>query len=174
MAADSALNFIWDIRNEKMQNDLDRQIRLAAKQIIIADYPAARVYPFNALSHDIKEWAGMFRCADDKTFGAVIKRAALKGEWKNGKRDRRQIPYDIWIFYGFRSGEGVTENDNSDNEFGEILDTIYEGFKSEPRLGFDTEIETHDLLQYLAITTLKSGEETLHFAQGRLNVRLCC
>lgn len=157
-----------------MANDLDKQIRAAIKQIMIAEYPTARIYPFNALSHDLREWAGMFRCTDGKTFGAVIKRAALKGDWKNGHRDRRQYPYDIWIFYGFRSGEGVTENDNSDDEFGEILDTIYEAFRLSPRLEFDETVETHDLLQYLAITTLKSGEETLHFAQGRLNVRLCC
>lgn len=157
-----------------MPNDLDTRIRKAIKQLIIAKYPLARIYPFNALSHDINEWAGMFHCEDGKTFGAVIKRAAQKADWKNGNRDRRQIPYDIWIFFNFRTGEGVTENDNSDNEFGEILDTIYKDFKSEPRLGFDEEVETHDLLQYLAITTLKSGEETLHFAQGRLNVRLCC
>lgn len=153
---------------------IDEQIRKAIKAIIIAEYSTARIYPYNALSHNVNEWAGLFRCVDGKTFGVIIKRAALKGEWKNGHRDRRQYPYDIWIFYGERSGEGVTEDDNSDNEFGEILDTIYEKFKSEPRLGFDETVETHDLLQYAAITTLKSGEETLHFAQGRLNVRLCC
>lgn len=157
-----------------MPNDLDKQIRAAIKQIIIADYPTARIYPWNALSHDMREWPGMFRTSDNRTFGAVIKRAALRATWKNGHRDRKQVPYDVWIFYEFRSGEGVTELENSDNEFGEILDTIYESFKSEPRLGFDTEVETHDLLQYLAITTIKSGEEQLHFAQGRLNVRLCC
>lgn len=158
-----------------MPNDTDKQIRSAIKQIMIADYPTARIYPFNALSHDIAEWAGMFRTSDGKTFGAVIKRAGLKGEWKNlGHRDRRSFPYDIWIFYGARFGEGVTENSNSDNEFAEILDTYYESFKAASNLNLPGVVETHDLLQYLAITTLESGEETLHFAQGRLNVRLCC
>ncbi len=157
-----------------MANDTDKQIRLVIKAIIVAAYPTARVYAWNALSHDLREWAGMFRCSDGKTHGWIIKRAALKSEWKNGRRDRRQYPYDIWGFYGFKTGEGITEAVNSDNEFGEILDTIYEGFKASPRLEFDETVETHDLLQYAAITTIQSGEEILHFAQGRLIVHLCC
>ena len=156
-------------------NSLDKQIRLAIKAIIIAAYPNARVYPWNALSHNLEEWAGMFRCSDGKTFGVIIKRASQKGEWaKNGRRDRRQRLYDAWFFYGVRAGEGVTENDNSDNEFGEILDTVYESFKESHRLEFEEQIDKHDLLQFVAITTIQSGEEELHFAQGRLNVHLCC
>lgn len=158
-----------------MPNDLDKQIRLAIKTVIIADYPNARVYPWNALSHQIDEWAGKFRCTDGKTHGWIIKRAAGNGEWRNASRDRRQSKYDIWGFYGVRSGENVTELDNSDNEFNEILDTLYDSFKASPVLGFDSsKVERHDLLQFAAITTLQSGEEELHFAQCRLNVHLCC
>ena len=154
-----------------MPNDTDKQIRLAIKTLIKTAYPTAQVFAWNALSHDLGEWAGMFRTSDGKSHGWIVKRAALKAEWKNGRRDRRQIPYDVWGFYGFASGN---ETENSDNEFGEILDTVYEAFKASPRLGFDETVETHDLLQYAAITTIKSGEETLHFAQGRLIVHLCC
>ena len=68
----------------------------------------------------------------------------------------------------------VTENANSDNEFGEILDSVYEAFNLSPRLGFNQTVEYHDLLQFPRITTLESGEETLHFAQGRLVIHLCC
>lgn len=157
-----------------MPNDTDKQIRLAIKQIIKAAYPTAQVYAWNALSHDIDEWAGMFRTSDGKTHGWIIKRAAVKSDWKNGKRSRQQFFYDVWGFYGFKTGEGITELANSDNEFAEILDVIYEGFKASPRLEFDATVETHDLLQYAAITTIQSGEEILHFAQGRLVVHLCC
>lgn len=157
-----------------MANDNDTQIRLAAKQIIKVRYPTVQGFAWNALSHDINEWAGMFHTSDGKTFGFIVKRGSLKGEWKNGQRDRKKVVYDIWIFYGFRSGENVTEADNSDNEFAEILDTIYEDFKAAYNLNLPGIVERHELLEYARITTLKSGEETLHFAQGRLTVYLCC
>jgi hypothetical protein len=157
-----------------MANDHDKQIRLAAKAIIKNRYPTVQGFAWNALSHDIDEWAGMFKTSDNKIFGFIVKRAAVKSEWKNPQRDRRHPAYDIWIFYGFRAGAGVTENDNSDNEFGEILDCVYEDFKAAYNLNLPGVVEKHDLLQYAAITTIESGEETLHFAQGRLSVHLCC
>lgn len=152
----------------------DKEIRAAIKAVIKSEQPEAVVYPWNALSHDLKEWAGLFRTASGGTHGWIIKRAALNGAWKNGRRDKKAVPYDVWGFYLFRSGEGVTEADNSDNEFAAICDSIYEAFKENPRLGFDNTVEGHDLLQYAALTTINCGEETLHFAQGRLVVHLCC
>lgn len=153
---------------------MDAQIRAAIKAIIKGAQPDAIVYPWNALSHDLTEWAGLFRTPTG-VHGWIIKRAALKGDWaKNGGRDKKTVPYDVWGFYKFRSGEGVTELVNSDNEFADVCDSVYEAFKQAPRLNFDRTIERHDLLQFAAITTIDCGEETLHFAQGRLTVHLCC
>lgn len=103
--------------------------------------------------------------------GWIIKTAAATAQWKNGRRDKKQLPIDIWGFYSFRSGN---ESDNSDNEFAEIREAIYEAIKAAPTLNFSGTVEGHDLLQFPVITTLKSGEETLHFAQGRLVIHLCC
>ncbi len=150
----------------------DTDIRLAVKTIIKNLYPNAQVFAWNALSHDISEWAGMFRNdKDELTHGWIIKTAAATAQWKNGKRDKKQLPIDVWGFYGFRSGN---EADNSDNEFAEIREAIYEAIKAVPTLNFSGTVEGHDLLQFPVITTLESGEETLHFAQGRLVVHLCC
>lgn len=157
-----------------MPNETDKQIRLAIKGLIKNLYPTAQVFAWNALSHDLSEWAGMFRTTDGNTHGWIIKRAALDAKRKNPQRDRQVFPYDVWGFYKFASGENVTETANSDNEFGEIIDTIYEAFKDSYNLGLAGVVENHDLLQFLNITTLMSGEETLHFAQGRLVVHLCC
>lgn len=154
-----------------MANDLDKQIRGKIGTIISTAYLTAMVYPWNALSHKLDEWPGLFRTTDGKTHGWIIKRALTDNEWKTIGRDRRRWNYDLWGFYGFRSGK---TSDNSDNEFGEICDTVYEEIKAKPRLDFDGTVEMHELLQFVNITTINTGEETLHFAQGRLKVHLCC
>lgn len=154
-----------------MSNDTNAQVRLAIKEIIKTLYPTAQVYAWNALSHDLDEWAGMFRTSDGKTHGWIIKEAAQSSTWKNGRRDRKKPVFDVWGFYLFRSGN---ESDNSDNEFSLIRSAIYEAVKDAPHLNFQSTVETHDLLQFLRTTTLRSGEETLHFAQGQLTVHLCC
>lgn len=149
---------------------MDKQIRLALKQIVKALYPEAQVFAWNALSHDLGEWAGMFRTAAGGTHGWIIKRAATRAEWKNGRRDRKTAVYDVWGFYGFSAG---SEDVNSDNEFAVIVDAVYEAVKASPALDV-AGVEGHGLLQIAASTTLDTGEETLHFAQGRLEVNLCC
>jgi hypothetical protein len=149
---------------------MDKQIRLAIKQIIKTLYPEAQVYAWNALSHDLGEWPGLFRTASGATHGWIIKRAAVNAEWKNPQRDRRSAGYDVWGFYGFAAGN---ENENSDNDFAVILDAVYEAIKAEPGLGLEG-VERHGLLQVAANTTIETGEETLHFAQCRLEVQLCC
>lgn len=154
-----------------MANDIDIQIRAKAGLIISAAYPTARVYSWNALSHDLADWPGLFRTTDSKTHGWIIRRVAQPSEWKNPQRDRQKPEYDIYGFYKFRSGK---LGDNSDDEFALIWDTVYEAFKAAPRLNFDTVVERHDLLQLVRLTTINTGEETLHFAQGRLKVHLCC
>lgn len=149
---------------------MDKQIRLALKQIIKTLYPEAQVFAWNALSHDLGEWAGMFRTAAGGTHGWIIKRGAARAEWKNGRRDRKTAVYDVWGFYGFNAG---SEDANSDNEFAVIVDAVYEAVKAAPTLDL-AGVEGHGLLQIATSTTLDTGEETLHFAQGRLEVQLCC
>ena len=149
---------------------MDKQIRLALKQIISSLYPDAQVFAWNALSHDLGEWAGMFRSPAGITHGWIIKRSAERAEWKNGRRDRKTAVYDVWGFYGFTAGN---EEENSDNDFALIVDAVYEAIKSAPALDL-AGVEGHGLLQLAAVTTIDTGEETLHFAQGRLEVQLCC
>ena len=160
-----------------MPNDADKQIRLAIKPLITSSYATAQVYPWNVLSHDLSEWPGLFRTTDfstsGKTHGWIIKRAETSSEWKTfaAKRDRQKWNYDLLGFYGFRNG---LEGNNSDDEFGEILDKVYENLRLSPNLGLAGIVERHDTLQFLRITTINCGEETLHFAHGRLPVQLCC
>lgn len=156
-----------------MANDLDKQIRIKIGGVITAAYATAIVYPWNVLSHRLDEWPGLFRMSAGGTHGWIIKRSAAGNEWKqlSGLRDRRKWTYDVWGFYGFRSGK---TSDNSDNEFGEIWDTVYEAIKAKPTLDFEGTVEWHELLQLVNMTTIRTGEETLHFAQGRLAVHLCC
>ena len=151
-----------------MTEDLDKQIREATRNLYAAELPTAVIYPWNVLSHDLTEWPGLFGTT---RFGIVIKRSSVSAEWKNAKRDRLQLDYDHWFFYKFRSGK---IGDNSDDEFAEVLTKAHNCLKAEPRLGFDDEVEMHDLLQFRRITTINCGEETLHFAEGRLTVHLCC
>lgn len=154
-----------------MPNNTDKLIRLAVKGIIKTLYPNAQIYAWNALSHNIGEWAGMFRTTDGKTHGWIIKRSRTSGERRNAQRDKKTFAYDVWGFYGFSTGN---ENVNSDNDFADVTDSIYEAVKAAHNLGLPGTVEYHELLQFPAITTLESGEETLHFAQGRLVVHLCC
>ncbi len=151
-----------------MTEDLDQQIRAAIAELFTAALPDSKVYPWNALSHELADWPGLFGSPRE---GWIIKQAAQPAERKNASRDRLELIYDIWGFYEFRSGKA---GDNSDDEFAVIRAKAYNAIKAEPRLGFDNDVERHDLLQYQRITTLDCGEETLHFAQGRLKVHLCC
>lgn len=155
-----------------MANELDKQIREKIGEIIKTAYPDAVVYAWNALSHKLGDWPGLFQ-TDDGIHGWIIKRSSHGSDWKqlNGHRDRRRPVYDIWGFYEFRTGK---QSDNSDNEFGEICDTVYDELRKLPRLNFDGTVEMHELLQFVNITTMNVGEKTLHFAQGRLTVLLCC
>lgn len=154
-----------------MPNDIDKQIRNAIKAIIQPAYPSAVIWPYNALSHKLAEWPALLRKSDGKVHGWIIKRVALSAEWKTANRDRQHPQYDLWGFYGFRQG---TETDNSDNEFGEICDTAYLNLKAAPNLNLAGIVERHDLLQFRYIATNNCGEETLHIADARLTVHLCC
>jgi hypothetical protein len=149
----------------------DQEVRAAIKGIIDAATTGATVWSYNVLSHDLNEWPGLFPLTDGKRHGWIIKRSKIETEWKHGGRERPVWIYDIWGFYGFRTGK---EDDNSDNEFAVIIDAISAGFRAEPRLGIDDEVERHELLQVLINSTIDCGEETLHIAQCKLRVRLCC
>lgn len=149
---------------------MDKQIRITIAELIKTLYPSAQAFGWNVLSHDLGEWPGLFRTGDGATHGWIVKRSSAKAEWKNGRRDRKTAVYDVWGFYGFTSGN---EEDNSDNEFALIVEAVYEAIKAKPTLDVSG-VEGHNLLQIAALTTIDTGEETLHFAQGRLEVMLCC
>jgi hypothetical protein len=150
----------------------DKTIRDAIKTVIAAAADGARIYAWNVLSHDLADWPGLFETEEGGRHGWVIKRAAGDAKWKgNYQRARLWHDYDLLGFYGFRSGK---EGDNSDDEFGEICDDVFAALKAAPRLGLDATIEEHELLQWQRITTINCGEETLHYAEGRLRVLLCC
>lgn len=153
-----------------MTEDLDGQIREAIATLIGNAQADAMVYSWNVLNHSLADWPGKFR-TDTGTHGWVIRRAAQGAEWKNGQRDRVALDYELLGFYAFRSGKA---GDNSDEEFAVILAKSYNAIKASPRLEFENEVERHELLQYRQITTIKCGEEVLHFALGRLRVHLCC
>lgn len=149
----------------------DQEVRHAINDIISAVCPDAKVYEWNVLSHELSEWPGLFRISGG-THGWIIKRSSIETEWKNGGRERPEWNYDLWGFYAFRSGK---EGDNSDDEWSVIIDSIGSALKAEPRLGMeDSEVERHELLQVKAITTIDCGEETLHFANCGLKVKICC
>lgn len=152
-----------------MGRPTDEQVRAAIAGIIQASQTAAAVYNWNVLGHDLRKWPGLFR-GDSGTHGWVVKRIGQTSEWKNGSRDRMTWIYDVFGFYGFMPGK---TGDNSDEDFSAILDAVYEAIKAKPTLDVD-EVERHTLLQYALISTIDCGEETLHFAQGRLSVELCC
>lgn len=154
-----------------MTETIDKDIREAIGSLITAIFTTtAKVWTWNVLNHKFSEWPGLFRTAGE-THGWVIRNITQPSERKNAQRDRITLDYDVLGFYEFRSGK---EDDNSDDEFSVIRAQVYNAIKAEPRLGFDNEVEYHELLQWLVITTIKCGEETLHYAQGRLRVHLCC
>jgi len=148
----------------------DQEVRQAIKETIAETQVTAVVWPYNALSHELSEWPGKFRCEDGKTHGWIIKRASIESSWKNASRDRQTWVYDIWGFYGFRD---ESEDDNSDNEWAVIIDAVTASLKNKPTLELE-EVEKHQLLQVEANTTIDTGEGTLHFARCRLRVMLCC
>ncbi|HEV7701263.1 MAG TPA: hypothetical protein VGO43_13610 [Pyrinomonadaceae bacterium] len=157
-----------------MNENLDIQIRAACRTIILGKYADAIVWPFNVIGNDDPtEWPGHFRRDDGTAHGWMIMEAD-QGATRKGSGQRSKIVKEYYIvgFYGFVGGGKIGEN--SDEEFSIIRTNVYNGFEDEPRLGFDTVVEKHDLLQYKRITTVDCGEETLLMAPGRLTVHLCC
>lgn len=152
----------------------DAQVRQKLKDLIKAVHPTAQVYGWNALSHELGDWPGMFRTTDfassGKTHGWIVKRAGSESRWKRLGADRVAWIYDLWGFYGFRSGK---EGDNSDDEFAGVCQAVYDAIKATPKLDIEC-VDEHELLQFDMITTIDCGEETLHFAKGKLKLRLCC
>jgi hypothetical protein len=151
-----------------MSSSEDQTIRVAIGGLIAAAQSSAVVYAWNVLSHNLSDWPGLFGA---NRFGAVIKRVTQLADRKNASRDKRHETYDIWAFYKFRPGK---TGDNSDDEFAQICQSIYDAIKASPHLGLDTLVEYHELVQWIQVTTIRCGEETLHYAAGRLKVNLCC
>lgn len=147
----------------------DEQIRNSCRGLILGQYPTDRVWPYLVLGHEASEWPALLRADDGIVRGWMIFRTGAVADWKNNQRDRRFFSYGIWAFYAFRSGK---IGDNSDREFNERLDTVYGEFKSAPTLNLQF-VAQHNLLQWQRITTVKTGEEILHWAEGSLRVELC-
>lgn len=155
-----------------MTETVEKQIRVAIGSLITGVLTTtAKVWTWNVLNHRLDEWPGLFRVNATATHGWVIRNITQPAERKNAQRDRITLDYDVLGFYAFRSGK---TGDNSDDEFSVIRAKVYNAIKASPRLNFDNEVEYHELLQWNVITTIKCGEETLHYAQGRLRVHLCC
>jgi hypothetical protein len=149
----------------------DWQIRDAIRNLLVSEHPQARVWPFLAIGHDMSDWPGLFKNASG-LHGYTIFRTAAKAEWRgSGGRDRRTFDYAIWTFYGWRPGR---VGDNSDDEFSDIIEADYQAFKSSPRLGLETIVQEHGLLQVSNISTINCGEETLHISTAQLSVLVCC
>lgn len=155
-----------------MANDRDKTVRAQIKAILQPAYASAVIYPSNALSRDITDSPALFRTTAGTVHGWLIIRSESSSEFKTPVKTRDVYDYTVLAFYGFRPGG--TEASNSDDEFGEILDTAFENLKAKPTLDLDGVVDRHELLQFDKITTINCGEETLHFAQGRLTVHLCC
>lgn len=149
----------------------DLQIRDAIRNLLVNEHPQARVWPFLAIGHDMNDWPALFKTAGG-LHGYVVFRTSANAAWNGtGGRDRRTFDYAIWIFYGWRPGR---VGDNSDDEFSDIIEADYQAFKSSPRLGLETIVQEHGLLQVNTISTINCGEETLHIATAQLSVRICC
>ena len=147
----------------------DEEVKTAIKDIIATACPAAVIWPYNVLSHQLAEWPALFRKADSTVEGWMIMRTRIDAHWKNTSREKATWHYTILGFYGFRTGK---EGDNSDDEFAVKLDAIRAGFKAAPTLEIEC-VEKHDLLQVAANTTIDCGEETLHLANCSLAVHVC-
>lgn len=146
----------------------DQTIREAIGGIIAAAQSDAVVYPWNALSHDLKQWPGLF--GTDR-YGWIIRRRSQPADRKNAQRDKRKPVYEILGFDKFRVGK---RSNNSADDFAQKWQSVYDAIKAEPHLGLEGTVEWHELLQLELDTTIKCGEETLHFSQNRLTVHLCC
>jgi len=156
-----------------MTETIDQAIREKIAELLAAVHTDAHVYGWNVLNHQLAEWPGLFRSPTvaNRTHGWVVRRVLQTADRKTYHRDRIELEYEVLGFYGFRSGKA---GDNSDEEFAVITAKTYNAINAEPRLTFENDVEKHDLLQYRQLTTIKCGEETLHLAQGRLKVHLCC
>lgn len=155
-----------------MPDTIDKQIRFALKAMIIEIDASAEVYPYNALSHDVDQWANLFSSSAVK-HGWVINRKGFSSEWYKATESKDVFQYELWGFYGFRS---ENEDDNSDSEWSAILDQFRDKLKASPRLGLSG-VDEHKLLQLPnggIEATIRSGNTQLHFAPCGLAVAICC
>jgi hypothetical protein len=151
-----------------MSSSEDQTIREAIAGLISAAEPAAIVYSWNALSHNLTEWPGLF---GEARHGYIVRRISQPADRKNAQRDKRHPVYELLQFDKFRVGK---KSDNSTDDSAEKWQTVYNAIKAEPHLGLEGTVEYHELLQLELDTTIKCGEETLQFKRGRLPVHLCC
>lgn len=154
---------------------LDKDIRIKIKEYILEVDPSAKVFAFDTLSLDPRDWANLFKQTISnvtKTNGWVIKRNSFTSSEIRGNTFADVYAYDIWGYHQFN---GKSETDNSDDIFQAVIDGIIEKFKLNMTLKLSC-VKEHKVPQFPNITVIESGEdsdEPLHFAQGKLEVHLC-
>lgn len=152
----------------------DKEIRQRLAEIIAPLVSTDKVYSWNVLRttepNDIRkaitEWLPHFQ-TDDKTFGIVIKRAERTSEGAGGDCSNFLIAYDVWAFYGYYSTD---EDTNSENDFGEIIDTLADALPAAKTFQVGTTEVFSYGLQFPVISLLFGSEEMVHFAGGRIEL----
>lgn len=150
---------------------LNKDIRNKIKAYILQVDSNAKVYAFDMLSLEPEKWANLFK-VNGITNGWVIKRTSFTSSEVRSSTFADIFTYDVWGFYQFN---GTSETDNSDDIFQDVIDEIVEKFKMNMTLELSC-IKEHKVPQFPNITVIASGEdsdESLHFAQGKLEVHLC-
>lgn len=163
------------------EESLDWKIRQAIEYVLLALDENAIVFPFDKLNLNPLEWANLFRnltLAPNNLHGWVIRRTDITDKEHRPlvSRTKTTYSYDIWGFYEFNA---ASRSNNSDIKFQKFIDLFCCVLRqtSMRKLGLDNisnGVEGHEYLQFKKMTTLGKGSDQLHFAPGRLEVRLCC
>jgi hypothetical protein len=163
------------------EDSLDFKIRQALEWVVLALDENAMVFPYDCLSLNPLEWANLFKNLEAEgqpVHGWVFKRADLTDEEhrRYAGRTKTTYVYDVWGFYGFTDG-GRTNN--SDLKFQKFIDLFCFVLRQAAmtKLGLDSiekGVDEHQYLQFKKMTTLGKGSDQMHWAPGRLEVRLCC
>lgn len=129
----------------------------------------------NPFTKDRSEWAGLFRheitvdnVTKTVTHAWIVRRAEYDG---NVKAKNEKMTFELLGFYGFDFG---TEESNSEDRFQKYLDDLVVLFKDEDIWEFEGEEDevTNESFKFNPIGLIRSGNEFLHFAGGKLTVNI--
>jgi len=158
----------------------EKEIRDKIFAGILALCPDAKRIKRNPFTRDRSDWAGMFTHEVDiageikvVTHAWVVRRSALKMAVKSGFD---QFTFEILGFYGFEFG---TDEDNSEDRWQPILDSIAAAFSDRdienPVWEFEDEEDEvlTEEFEFRTIGLIRTGDnEFLHFGGGRLVVNI--